>query len=90
MNKEEILDQAKSLISGDRIKEYGPPIENFTRIAKMWSIILGIEITASQVAQCMIGLKMTRLIQTEKHADSWVDLAGYAATGGECALYGDK
>jgi hypothetical protein len=31
----------------------------------------------------MIAVKMSRLCQSLDHADSWVDIAGYAAIGGE-------
>jgi hypothetical protein len=31
----------------------------------------------------MVALKMARLCVDEKHMDSWVDIAGYAACGAE-------
>lgn len=83
MNNEQALNKAKELITGERRKEYGSPVENFNRIAKMWSIMLNTPVTAAQVALCMICVKMTRLVQTEDHKDSWVDLAGYAGCGAE-------
>jgi len=83
MNRGQILDTAKELVFGARAKEYGPPIANFACIAIMWKEILGINITPAQVAMCMIAIKLTRLMQTEKHDDSWIDIAGYAACGGE-------
>ena len=36
-----------------------------------------------QVYLCLNQLKVSRLIETPTHADSWVDIAGYAALGGE-------
>lgn len=83
MKKEQILDKAKELISNERLKHYGPPKENFARIAKIWTAILGTEIRPSHVALCMIGLKIARLQETPNHDDSWIDLAGYAACGSE-------
>ena len=83
MKKEEVLDTAKSLVCGDRAAAYGSAKENFARIARMWEPIIGKEITPEQVAMCMVQVKITRLIQTRDHADSWVDIAGYAACGGE-------
>lgn len=85
MNKEDVLDRAKHLISNDRIKHYGPPKENFARLAKLWSVVIGTDITAAQVAICLAQLKIARLIETPDHEDSWIDLAGYAACGGEVA-----
>ncbi len=83
MKKEEVLDKAKQLISNERVKHYGPPKKNFARIAKLWSVILEREVTSEQVALCLSQLKIARLIETPSHEDSWVDLAGYAACGGE-------
>lgn len=83
MKREIVLDTAKNLVNNDRVKHYGTPKENFTRIANMWSEIFKTKITPAQVALCMAIVKVTRLIQTPDHEDSWVDLAGYAACGGE-------
>ena len=78
---------ARELIGGDgqRRQDYGPAIESFERIAKMWSAILDTPVTAEQVAMCQAALKMARLFQTPNHTDSWVDIVGYAALGGEIA-----
>lgn len=73
-----MLDEAKELIYGQRAKDYGPAIENFSRIAKIWSVCLGIEVTPTQVCGCMIGMKLARLVNGDfSHRDSWVDIAGY-------------
>lgn len=33
----------------------------------------------------MIAMKLSRLVQTPGHRDSWLDIAGYAALGHEIA-----
>lgn len=83
MNRTETLKKADMLVNGDRSKEYGPPKENFSRIAKMWSVILKQDISLTQVTLCLIALKMTRLIQSGAHQDSFIDICGYAACGNE-------
>jgi hypothetical protein len=40
-------------------------------------------VTAEQVAACMIGVKLARLAEDITKDDSWVDIIGYAALGGE-------
>lgn len=85
MKRHEILDRAKELVNGAREREYAPPKKNFQRIADLWSIVLGITVTPEQVALCMNQVKVTRLIESPKHGDSWIDIAGYAACGGEVA-----
>ena len=83
MKREQILDKAKVLISGERAKDYGDAYLNHKRIADLWSPILDIDITVEQVYACMIAVKLSRLIETPDHEDSWIDICGYAALGGE-------
>mgnify|MGYP003112319909 FL=1 len=77
------LKTAEELINGERAKEYGPARKNHERIAQIWSIILEQEITPEQVVACMVGLKLARLSEDITKDDSWVDIIGYAALGGE-------
>ena len=69
MRREEILSTAAELINGDRDRDYGDAHKNFQDVARLWSVILEM-------------LKAARLMKTD-HEDSWVDLCGYAALGGE-------
>lgn len=85
MNRREILTEADRLTSADRNKAYGPPLLNHQRIAAIWSVVLGIEVTPSQVALCMAGVKLARLAQTPDHLDSFIDGAAYMAIAGEIA-----
>jgi len=84
MTREEILNEAIRLTMGDRNKSYDDPLANHTRIAKIWSVILGAEITPSQVALCMAGLKLARLAY-KYDDDSFIDAAAYIAIAGEIA-----
>ena len=72
--------KANDLIHGARNKDYGHPLDDFTKTAKIWSAVLGVPVTAEQVALCMIGVKMSRLCNTPGHEDSVIDIAGYAGT----------
>lgn len=86
MKREDVLQQAATLINGDRAKDYGDASENFSRIGKIWGAILGTEdVPPETVAVMLVGLKVSRLATSRKHADSWVDIAGYAGLGGEIA-----
>lgn len=74
-----VLTEAEGLVHGDRNVSYGHPMDDFTRTAKMWSALFGIEFTAEQVGLAMICVKLSR----ERHApkrDNLVDIAGYAET----------
>ena len=82
MKREEILQEAETLINGDRAKDYGDAYVNHKRIADMWSVVFGKEVTVRQVILSMIAMKVARLVHDSKE-DSWVDVCGYAALGGE-------
>ncbi|WP_143119979.1 DUF6378 domain-containing protein [Mycobacterium marinum] len=73
-----ILDEAKSLINGQRRQDYGGITESFTVIAGMWAAYLGREITCHDVANLMVLLKTARA-RNGYHRDSYVDICGYAA-----------
>ena len=83
MKREQILNKAKVLISGERAIDYGDAYVNHKRIAELWTTILGKNITVEQVYVCMIAVKLSRIIETPDHEDSWIDICGYAALGGE-------
>lgn len=78
-----VLENAKQLVNKDRAEVYGDSKINHDRIAKFWSVILGKEITSQQVIMCMTALKLARLIETPDHTDTWTDICGYGALGGE-------
>lgn len=83
VTRKEILETALELTTGDRNKSYGDPYDNHQRIANIWKEILGCDVTASQVALCMVGVKLARLVETPDHFDSFVDGAAYMAIAGE-------
>ena len=80
----ELLREAAALISGDRNKDYGSPRINFSRTAKIWSVIMGIEFTEADVAMMMVAVKVARYAERKNRVpDTWRDIAGYAACGFE-------
>ena len=81
-SRSNVLTQADKLVNGARADEYGDAKQNFEDIAKLWSVLLGTEVTAQQVALCMIAVKSARLMKSDS-PDSWVDICGYGALGGE-------
>ena len=87
----EALREAARIISGERNKQYGNPEDNFERTAKIWSVILGTEISNEDVAMMMIGLKVARYASKSGfQPDTWVDIAGYAACGYEVGSLDSK
>lgn len=81
----EILERATYAVLIDRAATHGDAEHSFTQIAALWSVRLGVEITAAQVTIMMIDLKTVRAWGNPAHMDNWVDIAGYGACGGEVA-----
>ncbi len=81
--REETLDAAKKCVMGDREQDYGTPESNFATIASFWSDYLDMNISAQQVADMMILMKISRIKNGGGTGDSYVDIAGYAACGNE-------
>lgn len=82
-----ILEEAEAAVNGPRQRDYDHPLDNFRRIAAMWSQVFEcrnchqpIHVTEEQHALAMVCVKIARLIHSPQHRDSQVDLAGYAAT----------
>ena len=71
-----ILQEAFALINTERQQDYGTPAENFTRIAFLWSMYLGVPVTAKDVCICMTLLKIAREAYSHKH-DNILDAAAY-------------
>ncbi|MCK5612531.1 hypothetical protein KAR91_62245 [Candidatus Pacearchaeota archaeon] len=61
---ESILVEAESIVHGDRDHDYGHPLDDFTRTAALWSVILGDKLTSNisvkQVGLMMIAMKISR------------------------------
>jgi len=86
MKRTDILATASEYVSKDRAATHGDAEDNFRRIADLWNAYLNLDdITAIDVAVMLALLKAARIRQNPTHADNWIDMAGYAACGGEIA-----
>jgi hypothetical protein len=82
--RQRCLDEAGRIINGQRDVQYGGPEENFGRIAAMWSMIFGVEVSREDVAMAMVAVKVARYASKSGYQpDTWTDIAGYAACGFE-------
>ena len=87
MTRDEILGRAATCVSGDREQDYGSPEQNFKTIALLWSVYFQSTrrgwFEAQDVAAMLALLKIARIATGHAKEDNWIDLAGYAACGGE-------
>jgi hypothetical protein len=78
------LKEFDTIVSGltdRRGGDYGHPSGNFSRIQRFKAIIAECEHSLAREAMESIAIKLSRLIETPDHLDSWADIAGYARTG---------
>ena len=96
MTRKEILDTAAKCVCGDREQDYGSPENNFETIGDLWTIYLAAEnrlaarVTPKDVAAMLALLKIARIASGHAKGDNWIDLAGYAACGGEIEASSEK
>jgi len=86
MTRAELLNRAQELTCKVREAEYGSPENSFSQIAEFWNAYLehmSLPLDAQDIAAMMILLKVARQITGNGKVDNWVDIAGYAACGGE-------
>ena len=92
LTRADILHAAEKCVCGQRETDYGTPEDNFKTIAELWEAYLNkactrgvnVRVEAKDVAVMMVLLKIARIAAGGGKADSWIDLAGYAACGAEC------
>ena len=89
--KTSILEEAQTIIYGDREKTYGHPAKNLKTIANMWTAYMNnssddanFSITAKDVAAMMMLVKVARFANDPSHRDNLVDVCGYAALIERC------
>lgn len=83
MKREQVLLNANEIVNGARQNTYGNPEDCFKIIGDMWGGYLGIDVSPTDVAMLMILLKIARSKNSQKYADNYIDIAGYAACAGE-------
>lgn len=89
--RQEALAEAARIIEGQRDVQYGGPEDNFSRIAKIWSVIFEKEISSEDVAMAMVAVKVARYASKSGfQPDTWIDIAGYAGCGYEVGMILDN
>lgn len=85
--RKEILEAAKKCTTQDRNNQYGELEDVFSFVAAKWQVHIDNRppgpLTAHDVAMMMIDLKTARSTNNPAYIDNYVDIAGYAACGGE-------
>lgn len=90
--REDLLEEAIAITTGDRNSAYGDPIQDFRRSANILNAMYsdklkpGKTFRSHDVAMIVIAIKLSRLQWSPDRRDSWTDIAGYAGCGFECTV----
>lgn len=89
MKPERILKEAALTLQQRGVERDTPNGErSMQRAVEIFRAITDIDLTERQGWTFMLALKMARMTRGKPNPDHFVDLAGYAALLGECALEG--
>lgn len=93
MLRKTVLEIAEKCVCTDRNNQYGEPEDNFSGIAEFWTTYIknhcvsggtSVMIASGDVANLMILFKVARaMAANEQKADTFIDIAGYAACAAE-------
>lgn len=72
-----VLEAANQIVDGNRRNDYGTPLENHGRTARLWSAYLGKVLLPEDVCMLNILQKISRGMNSITY-DTLVDIAGYA------------
>lgn len=68
-------------LTQERGSIYGTPDRNFDRIARLTAVIQECPDPKARHALYEMCVKISRLVETPDHKDSWDDIGGYARCG---------
>ena len=92
MTRTELLNEAIERVTRGT-REYGRVEDNFGLIAELWNGYLRAvpreSLEGVDVAAMMILLKLARSVTGGQKADTWLDIAGYAACAAELGVRED-
>jgi hypothetical protein len=92
--RELVTEAAHRAVARDRNAHYGEPADDFRCTAGLWQAYLDrivqtrgeLRIETWDIAAMISLVKISRLAESPTSMDHWVDIAGYAACGWECAV----
>lgn len=77
-NTQKFDTQIANLVNRERAAVYGHPLDDFERLATLRNAIADCKDPALRVTLEQICCKISRLVHSPDHFDSWLDIAGYA------------
>lgn len=73
--------------TADRGNTHGAAEDNFMHTSRLWTAYLGVVVTPADVCQMQVLAKISRAkTGNQRHADHYVDQAGYSSLAGRMAM----
>ena len=97
-HRESVLKAAFEAVTAARNVSYGEPQDDFACTSELWDSYITrliqvrgfVNLQPHDISAMMILLKISRLANSPGETDHWIDIAGYAAIGSECATEESK
>ena len=88
MKHVELMAEAAKLVQ-PRGAVYGDIRENHEQIAKVATLLTGIELDAHNILMVMLAVKLSRIARSPEHVDSYLDALNNLSFAGELATEGE-
>lgn len=79
-----LLQTAKDLTCGERNVSYGSPVDQAARAAAIFNAWSGRNLTATEISQVMVAVKLSRMPSSPTKADHYADAMAYIGIVAEC------
>ena len=79
-----LLQTAKDLTCGERNVAYGSPVDQAARAAAIFNAWSGRNLTATEISQAMVAVKLSRMPSSPTKADHYADAMAYLGIVAEC------
>ena len=82
----DLLREAESLTAGDRLKDYGSPVDNHQHIARIFTAITGKHVTGRDITIMHQATKLARRQTSPTVKDHYIDNMAYVGIEYECVM----
>ena len=82
----DLLREAESLTGGDRLKDYGSPVDNHQHIARIFTAITGKHVTGRDITIMHQATKLARRQTSPTVKDHYIDNMAYVGIEYECVM----
>lgn len=86
-DRDDLPSDRATAINRDRTQRYGSPVRNYTDVAKIVEIVLGVPCSPEQAAAILVGVKFVREVNANfpiDYPDNLEDICGFTNVLFQC------